>query len=129
MRITIGMAWFIILFCFHTAAHGQCIQVRDLVAQDCAPAALSMRVLSGVIDSGSPHMYLSDPNRDTDRFDLESDVHMYRSGWMHAPLSMREVTIANPAAPVPEPSSILLVGSGLLLVGGLLKRRQQQSRN
>ena len=36
-----------------------------------------------------------------------------------------EITATNPTAPVPEPPTLLLLGAGFLLMGGLLRRRYQ----
>lgn len=74
----------------------------------------------------------------TDRFEIPFDTDpggFFAPVWQthHAPdmmemYSLRDVGSGGAAAPVPEPASILLVGSGFLLVGGLWKRHLQQMR-
>ncbi len=73
-----------------------------------------------------------------DRFEIPCDADqggIFAPAWQthHAPdmmdmSSLQDVGSDGAAAPVPEPASILLVGSGFLLVGGLWKRHLQQMR-
>ena len=124
MRRFIVMVLFTMLICFQHPAMAQCLHVRDIMAtgdigRDMTPPDAARGLMR------------------TDRLgaDLDGNIHATTAAWhthqgggVPEGSSLEHVGEIKAAAPVPEPASILLLGSGFLLVGGLWKRRQQQTR-
>ena len=124
MRRFMLTAIFTMLICFQHPAMAQCLHVRDTMT----PGDIGL-------DTPPPDPAIGQMKTNRSRTDLDGDLcatspawHAHQSVGVPDGSALEGVGEVKTAAPVPEPASILLVGSGFLLVGGLWKRRQQQTR-
>lgn len=124
LRFIIMILFSMFICCCEHTAMAQSLEIRDFTTP--GDFTLHLTPPNATNDLGTMDGLETDLDGNLDG--LSPVWHTHQSLGIMNGLSMDEIRKVKPAAPVPEPASILLVGSGFMLVGGLWKRRQQQSR-